>query len=67
MVKHDLIGVNYQGIYVRLNKGASSRVEYRNPKTGERFTLSYNKYEGENITTGQKPDNVLTLKRMVQL
>jgi predicted component of viral defense system (DUF524 family) len=63
MVKHDLIGVNYQGIYVRLNKGASSRVEYRNPKTGERFTLSYNKYEGENITTGQKPDNVLTLKK----
>ncbi len=63
LVKHDLIGVDYRGIYVRLNKGSSSKVEYKNPKTGERFTLTYNQYEGEDITTGQKPDNVLTLKK----
>ncbi|HLV08815.1 MAG TPA: restriction endonuclease-like protein [Halanaerobiales bacterium] len=63
MVKQDLIAVNYQGIYVTLNKGISSRIQYRNKITGEEFTLSYNKYEGEKITTGQKPDNVLTLNK----
>jgi hypothetical protein len=63
LIKNDLIDVNYQGIYVKLNKGSSSRIEYENPVTGERFTLSYNQYEGEKITTGQKPDNVLTLNK----
>lgn len=38
-------------------------MEYKNEKTGERFKLSYNTSEGEGITTGQKPDNVLSLNK----
>jgi len=63
LVKHNLIDINYSGIYVTLNKSSSSYVEYENEKTGERFKLSYNTSEGEGITTGQKPDNVLSLKK----
>lgn len=63
LVKHNLIDINYSGIYVTLNKSSSSYVEYENEKTGETFKLSYNTSEGEGITTGQKPDNVLSLKK----
>ncbi|MEJ6949390.1 DUF2357 domain-containing protein [Natronospora cellulosivora (SeqCode)] len=63
LVKHNLIDINYSGIYVSLNKSSSSYVEYENPATGEIFKLSYNTSEGEGVTTGQKPDNVLTLKK----
>lgn len=63
LVKHNLIDINYSGIYVTLNKSSSSYVEYENEKTGERFKLSYNTSEGEGITTGQKPDNVLSLDK----
>ncbi|MFW5987992.1 MAG: DUF2357 domain-containing protein [bacterium] len=63
LLKHDLIDVNYTGIYVKLNKGSSSTIKYENPKTKEKFALTYNQKEGEKITTGQKPDNILTLNK----
>ncbi len=63
LIKHDLIDVNYSGIFVSLNKGSSSSIEYENERTGESFKLTYNRSEGEKITTGQKPDNVLTLQK----
>ncbi len=63
LIKHDLIDVNYSGIYVSLNKGSTSCIEYKNPKTDESFKLTYNRSEGEKITTGQKPDNILSLKK----
>lgn len=63
LVKHDLIDVNYQGLFVTLKKGGSSKIEYQHPRTGERFTLSYNSTEGEQFTTAQKPDHILTLKK----
>ena len=39
------------------------KIEYQHPRTGERFTLSYNSTEGEQFTTAQKPDHILTLKK----
>ncbi len=63
LVKNNLIDFDYSGIYVSLNTSSSAAVEYEHPETGERFTLSYNTKEGKKITTGQKPDNVLSLRK----
>ncbi|PRX18491.1 hypothetical protein BX659_14310 [Orenia metallireducens] len=63
LVKNNLIEFNYSGIYVSLNTSSSAAVEYENPATGEKFTLSYNTKEGKKVTTGQKPDNVLSLRK----
>ncbi|MFW6287397.1 MAG: DUF2357 domain-containing protein [bacterium] len=63
LIKNDLIDIDYSGIYVKLSRGSSSSIEYENPVTGEKFNLTYNIGQGEKITTNQKPDNVLTLKK----
>lgn len=61
LIKHDLIDINYSGIFVTLNTSSKSVITYLNEKTGEKFKLHYNKSEGKEITTKQRPDNVLTL------
>lgn len=61
LVKHDLIDVNYTGIFVTLNTSSRSVITYLNENTGEKFKLHYNQSEGDYITTKQRPDNVLTL------
>jgi len=63
MVKNDIIKLDYSGINVTLAKGAQAEVEYINPITGEEFTLSYNSYTGDGITTNQQPDNILSLSK----
>ena len=63
MIKHNLIDLDYSGINVTLSKGNQAEVGYENIKTGEKFTLSYNKMVARSLTTGQKPDNVLTLNK----
>ncbi|MBF8436091.1 DUF2357 domain-containing protein [Halanaerobiaceae bacterium Z-7014] len=63
MIKHNLIDLDYSGINVTLSKGNQAEVHYENIKTGEKFTLSYNKMVASSLTTGQKPDNVLTLNK----
>lgn len=63
LVKNNLIDVDYSGIYVTLNKSYQAVVEYENPKTGEKFSLAYNSNEGDRVTIGQRPDNVLTLEK----
>ncbi|RCW46662.1 restriction endonuclease-like protein [Halanaerobium sp. MA284_MarDTE_T2] len=63
MVKNNIIELDYSGINVTLSQGASAEVEYQNPITGEKFTLSYNRASGDSITTNQKPDNILSLSK----
>jgi len=63
MLKNNIIELDYSGINVTLSKGASAEVEYQNPITGEKFTLSYNTAAGDGITTNQKPDNILSLSK----
>lgn len=63
LVKSSLIDVDYSGIYVTLNKSSTARVKYKNPRTGEKFELSYNTLEGDRVTTGQRPNNILSLKK----
>ncbi|MHA2854253.1 DUF2357 domain-containing protein [Paenibacillus lautus] len=65
LLKQDIIKVQRSGIFVTLDKSASARMVYRNPSNGEIFTLYYNALpKGDrSATLGQKPDNVLTLKK----
>lgn len=63
LVRQDIIKLDYSGIFVKLKKSAASTVTYRNPKNGEIFKLFYNQtLRGPTLT--QKPDNVLTLRKM---
>lgn len=63
LVSQDIIRVSGTGLYVSLVKGHRSRVVYRNPKNGEKITLSYNPKEISVPTVTQKPDNVLRLEK----
>jgi predicted component of viral defense system (DUF524 family) len=63
LVRQDIIKLDYSGIFVKLKKSAASTVTYRNPRNGEIFKLYYNQtLRGPTLT--QKPDNVLTLKKV---
>jgi len=63
LVSQDIIKLDYSGIFVKLKKSAASTVTYRNPNNGEVFKLFYNQtLRGPTLT--QKPDNVLTLRKM---
>lgn len=63
LIRQDIIKLDYSGIFVKLKKSAASTVTYRNPKNGEIFKLYYNQtLRGPTLT--QKPDNVLTLRKM---
>ncbi|TDF95455.1 DUF2357 domain-containing protein [Paenibacillus piri] len=63
LVRQDIIKLDYSGIFVKLKKSAASTVTYRNPNNGEIFKLYYNQtLRGPTLT--QKPDNVLTLRKV---
>lgn len=65
LLKQDMIKVNRTGVFFTLDKSQSAKMEYRNPKNGEIFTLYYNALPrgDRSATLGQRPDNVLTLKK----
>lgn len=59
----DIIKVNHRGLYVSLKKGRTSTMSFIHRKTGETFTLSYNRKLNAEPTVAQKPDNMLMLKK----
>ncbi|WP_028545802.1 restriction endonuclease-like protein [Paenibacillus taiwanensis] len=65
LVKQDIIKLNRSGLFVKLKRGNASKIVYRHPQNGEEFILYYNALpSGDGSrTTGQQPDNVLTLKK----
>ncbi|MBH5320896.1 restriction endonuclease-like protein [Paenibacillus sp. GSMTC-2017] len=65
LLKQDIIKVNRTGVFVTLDKSQQAKMVYRNPSNGEIFTLYYNTLpKGDHSETlGQRPDNVLTLKK----
>lgn len=65
LLKQDIIKINRTGVFMALDKSQSARMMYRNPSNGEVFTLYYNALPrgDRSATLGQKPDNVLTLKK----
>lgn len=63
LVSQDIIRTNGTGLSVSLIKGQRSRVKYRDLKTGEVITLSYNPMAVNVPTVTQRPDNVLRLEK----
>lgn len=63
LVSQDIIRTNGTGLSVSLIKGQRSRVKYRDMKTGEVITLSYNPSAVNVPTVSQRPDNVLRLEK----
>ncbi|CAM4447773.1 restriction endonuclease-like protein [Paenibacillus tarimensis] len=65
LVKQDVVKLNRGGLFVTLQRARDSKMVYRNPRNGEVFTLYYNGLPpgDKSVTVGQKPDNVLTLKK----
>ncbi len=60
---NNIICLNSKGLYVSLKKGKESTLTFTNSKTGELFSLSYNRGFNSNPTVSQKPDNMLILKK----
>ena len=63
LLSQDIIKVQGNGLFVSLVKGSGSKVKYRDPKSGDIVTLSYNPKEISVPTVSQKPDNVLRLEK----
>ena len=63
LVSQDIIRTDGAGLSVVLLKGKQSKVRYRDIKTGEVITLSYNPSEDKLPTVSQRPDNVLQLEK----
>ena len=63
LVSQDIIRTDGTGLFVSLIKGQRSRVKYRDLKTGEVITLSYNPKAVNVPTVTQRPDNVLRLEK----
>ena len=59
----DVIKVDRSGVTVTLVKGQASEVQFVNPRTKEKITLTYNPTARKMPTVSQKPDNVLTLEK----
>jgi predicted component of viral defense system (DUF524 family) len=66
LITTDFIKVNREGLFVSLKKGRASQVKYKNPVTGEYFTLTYNQKTMASPTGPQKPDNLLVLRKEMQ-
>ncbi|HJV45275.1 MAG TPA: restriction endonuclease-like protein [Bacillota bacterium] len=68
LIKQDIIRVHRNGLFLTLDKSKKASVKYLNPRNGETFTLFYNALPSEDSrefpTLPQRPDNVLTLKKM---
>ncbi|NLC76210.1 MAG: DUF2357 domain-containing protein, partial [Clostridia bacterium] len=60
---HDLIAVDRTGLVFDLKKGKESTMKYFDPRNGEHFTISYNRFFRDLPTISQKPDNVLQLEK----
>lgn len=63
LLSQDIIRVDGTGLSVSLVKGSPSHVRYRNKKTDEEISLSYNPTISKIPTIAQKPDNVLKLEK----
>ncbi|MBP2073373.1 DUF2357 domain-containing protein [Thermoanaerobacterium butyriciformans] len=63
LVRQDIIKFDNSGLSVKIKMGDKARVEYQNPKNGERYFLAYNNKYGDTATVAQKPDNALSLEK----
>ena len=63
LISQDIVRVQGNGLFISLVKGQGSKVKYRDKRTGEVITLTYNPMKNKMPTVTQRPDNVLTLEK----
>ncbi len=63
LISQDIIRVNRTGLFVNLEKNRSATRVYEHPHTGEKITLTYQKYEGKLPTIPQIPDTMLAIEK----
>ncbi|SOC11368.1 hypothetical protein SAMN05880501_106138 [Ureibacillus xyleni] len=63
-LSQDVIKVDSNGLVVNLNKDSGARLVFRNKKTGEIIHLQYQYSTKGNITVNQKPDTMLSIKKL---
>ncbi|ARK30124.1 restriction endonuclease-like protein [Halalkalibacter krulwichiae] len=61
-VSQDVVKVNRDGLFVRLDTNQSAKRVFKHPVTNEKITLTYQMTE-KNPTTTQKPDSVLSIEK----
>ena len=63
LIDNDFIKIDYSGIKFTLDKSKKSNISFKNDLTGEKYSLTYNSYQGEKITTNQRPDYIFSLDK----
>lgn len=61
--RQNAIRVRGEGLAVTLDKGKAASLTFVNDKNGEEYVLAYNSRMHESPTVGQRPDNILTLRK----
>ena len=61
--RQDAIKVRGEGLAVTLDRGKAASLTFVNEQSGEEYILSYNNRLHQSPTVGQRPDNILTLKK----
>lgn len=63
MKRQDAIKVRGDGLVVTLDRGKTASLTFVNEQNGEEYVLTYNSPLHQSPTVGQRPDNMLTLKK----
>lgn len=61
--RQDAIKVRGDGLAVTLDRGKAASLTFVNEQNGEEYILTYNSRLHQSPTVGQRPDNILTLKK----
>lgn len=61
--RQDAIKVRGEGLAVTLDRGKAASLTFVNEQSGEEYILTYNSRLHQSPTVGQRPDNILTLKK----
>ncbi len=61
-ISQDIVKVNRDGLFVRLDTNQSAKRVFKHPVTDEKIVLMYQMVE-KNPTTTQKPDSVLSIEK----
>ncbi len=63
MISQDIIQVNREGLFVKLNQSSTAKRVFKHPHTKEKITLHFQKRDRSLPTVPQKPDSMLTIEK----
>ncbi|MBL0385917.1 restriction endonuclease-like protein [Tumebacillus sp. ITR2] len=63
LLSQDIVRIKHGSLFVMLDNTSKAKSKFLDPKTGEEFTLFYNRAYHDGPTLGQKPDNVLMIHK----